>query len=88
MARIGMAFSCFFKLLFSGKLPASAAQFLPQAVKELDAPAASAASNVQSLTLREPAQSVKSDSAGIVASVAPGDAARVQPRRRRQAENQ
>lgn len=29
MSRIGMAFSCFFKLLFGGKLPADAVKFLP-----------------------------------------------------------
>ena len=30
MSRIGLAFSCFFKLLFGGKLPASAAAYLPE----------------------------------------------------------
>lgn len=30
MSRIGLAFSCFFKLLFGGKLPADAAAYLPE----------------------------------------------------------
>ena len=30
MSRIGLAFSCFFKLLFGGKLPAGAAAYLPE----------------------------------------------------------
>ncbi len=75
MARIGMAFSCFFKLLFSGKLPAGAAQFLPQAVKALDAPATGVAASVQSLTQSEPAQAVKRDAVGITTSVAVSDKA-------------
>jgi hypothetical protein len=41
MSRIGMAFSCFFRLLFGGKLPADAVKFLPAGA--LPAPTLSAA---------------------------------------------
>jgi hypothetical protein len=30
MSRIGLAFACFFRLLFSGRLPAAAAKYLPE----------------------------------------------------------
>jgi hypothetical protein len=70
MARIGMAFSCFFKLLFSGKLPAGAAQFLPDGVKALDAPPPAGLPNVAAVAASGPAQQAKRDSVGIASSVA------------------
>ncbi|MBP9085404.1 MAG: DUF2760 domain-containing protein [Kofleriaceae bacterium] len=63
-----MAFSCFFKLLFSGKLPASAAQFLPQTVKALDAPSSAGATNVQPVATSEPTLDLKNASVGRAAS--------------------
>jgi hypothetical protein len=40
MSRIGLAFSCFFRLLFGKKLPAAAAAYLPDEARALPAPAA------------------------------------------------
>src|SRR5688572_1502605 len=38
MSRIGLAFSCFFRILFGKKLPAAAAAFLPEDARLLPAP--------------------------------------------------
>jgi hypothetical protein len=38
MSRIGLAFSCFFRLLFGKKLPAAAAVYLPDEARALPAP--------------------------------------------------
>jgi len=40
MSRIALAFGCFFRLLFGGRLPAAAAEFLPDAAKALPKPEA------------------------------------------------
>jgi hypothetical protein len=43
VSRIGLAFSCFFRLLFGGKLPAAAADYLPEDARpKLPAPVAAA----------------------------------------------
>jgi Domain of unknown function (DUF2760) len=47
MSRLGLAFRCFFSLLFNGRLPAAAA---PAAAQLLPAPAASASGTVMSPT--------------------------------------
>lgn len=73
MARIGMAFSCFFKLLFSGKLPDGAAQFLPPAAKTLDAPASPAPAKV--IAAGDLEQRVQRDPGGIAVGGATSDKA-------------
>lgn len=75
MARIGMAFSCFFKLLFSGKLPDGAARFLPPAAKTLDAPASPVPANLQKSAATEPERRGQREPGAIAVVGAISDAA-------------
>jgi len=62
MSRIGLAFGCFFKLLFSGKLPAKAVAYLPEEAlpRALPQPAPASPETVSAAKPEEPKPEPKS----------------------------